>query len=114
MLWTASSAKDLGTLDRDWGFAYGLNESGDVVGNIWDTFLPRIAVLWQGGEAYQLDDHVCGLGTTRLRNATRINERGEILVFIDGGGQLDTGALLIPQSHPQGRCIRPTGLNAKR
>lgn len=59
-------------------FAYGINESGDIVGKLVDPGGENRACIWTGGEVYILENYLVIDEDVRYTNARNINEAGWI------------------------------------
>jgi probable HAF family extracellular repeat protein len=75
----AYTVEELPTLGGAWAEAYGINASGQVVGQA-QTKGPYHAVLWQGGTARDLGTLPGGSSSA----ARSINQRGQIVGWADG------------------------------
>ena len=94
---------DLGTLGGPQSVAYGINDSGQVVGTSAPVgFAPRHAFLYSGGVMKDLNDLVSGGGSATLGIAYGINDSGQITgmggpgygaFLFSGGGVQDCGTL---------------------
>jgi uncharacterized membrane protein len=84
-----------------WSSAVDINDARQVVGRCWNG-VPEFGILWQGGVMWNLNDLIVpGSALTRLRGATAINQRGQIIGWgVAGGGAV--GALLTPVGRPPG------------
>jgi hypothetical protein len=79
------------------GWAYSINERGEIAGYCINELLQRRAVIWRNLELYDLNELVVGGGDWLLESAWAINEKGQIV----GAGRLggvESGFLLTPIS----------------
>jgi probable HAF family extracellular repeat protein len=95
-LYSDGLMKDLGSLSSYPSYANGINNSGQVVGYSWpDPYYPH-AFLYSNGTMYDLNDLVVAKNqTVSLRQATAINDVGEIVGYASFGGY-NHGFLLNP------------------
>lgn len=81
-----------------------LNDAGDVVGenlpagtSLSESFGPRRATIWKGGQAIDLNTVTTLPSGLVLRRAVAINNKGQILVGTDGSTSGWSWAVLTPQ-----------------
>jgi probable HAF family extracellular repeat protein len=100
-LYNGSTMVDLGTLGGDGSGAYGINDSGKVVGWAYTTGdASQDAFLYSGGTMYDLNNLIApGSGWT-LESANAISNTGYIVGYMeDAGGDYDAFRL-DPESSP--------------
>ena len=98
-IWRNGVVTDLGTIDNECSNAFGINSKNQIVGQAFDCNNPVLrqrALLWEDGQAINLNSFVPpGSGVT-LTDVEKINDRGELF----GAATLKDGEsrafLLIP------------------
>ena len=83
--------QSLGTLGGTWSTAYGINNSGQVVGTSEKSNGPVVAYLWEDGVMQDLNDLIDPASGWDLIDAYAINDAGQILGY---GGRAGTGGEL--------------------
>jgi uncharacterized membrane protein len=84
VIWQHGGASALGALlGEDFGSAYAINDLGQAVGHSVILGTGTRAVLWQGGNAIELDS-----GGASVAVAYAINNAGNIVGFAQGGATL--------------------------
>ncbi len=85
----------------------GLNDSGEMVGSAYDSTGQKRAILYSGGAVYDLRVYVPGGANFVVREATAINNAGDIVGWgtSSGGGFTITPFLLRRANLPVGTAI---------
>jgi probable HAF family extracellular repeat protein len=111
--WTGTAAEDLGTLSGySVSMGYGINDSGDVVGNCLSDFNLKAAFLYTGGVMYDLlsllepGSGVTGLSIGEFGNS--INNSGQIAATGTINGQ-PHALLLTPTPEPASAALLLAG-----
>jgi probable HAF family extracellular repeat protein len=102
-LWDSTSgAKELGPpAGWQYSWAYGINTGGQVVGNAVDGEGLRRAVLWtESGQCVDLNNAVSPGLEWFLKEATGINDRGQIIAYGERPNWGDHAFLLTPIPEP--------------
>ncbi|OLE51658.1 MAG: hypothetical protein AUG51_21765, partial [Acidobacteria bacterium 13_1_20CM_3_53_8] len=99
-LWTAGFKQDLGVLPgTTYSFGYGINEYGQVVGDLNTTNEGAHAFIYTGGQLFDLNSLIPPNSGWRLQTAYDINDTGQIVgrgLFNDGSGAEVHAFLLTP------------------
>jgi len=98
-VWYDGLMTDLGTLGGGEGMALGVNETGQVVGKASLTAEgedPLYAFLWENGQMTNLNDLLPAGSGWVLREATAINDLGQIVGYGTLNG-VDRAFLLVPE-----------------
>lgn len=99
-LWENGVMKDLGTLsDAPASYAYGINESGQVVGHSNNR-----AFLWENGVMTDLNDLLPADSGWELTYASGINDAGKIIGYGNYNG-LTVGYMMEPHVIPEPSTI---------
>lgn len=104
-LWENGSKTDLGTLGGERSRAFGINDSGQVVG--WTNYQSgrQVAFLWEKGVTTDLNSLIDSTAPWILREANAINNKGQI-VGVGEHNYVEFAFLLTPKpltvTKPQG------------
>lgn len=78
-IWENGSMRLLASSGIQWSYAFGINDTSQIVGNAWYTAGGRWhGAMWDGANTYDLDDLITERGW-QIDNASDVNNRGQIV-----------------------------------